>query len=90
MTAKAFGERGILEQSGEGGMGVVCRAHDQSLCRDLAMKILAAGQPSEESARKRFKKETLALARWNPPIVDAVHKFNLQHCSGYPVWDLSD
>ena len=68
----------IVEQIGAGGMGVVYRAHDEQLDRDVAIKVLPAGSLSDDSARKRFRKEALSLARLNHPNVATVHEFGSQ------------
>ncbi len=65
----------ILEQIGAGGMGVVYRAHDEELDRDVAVKVLPSGAISDEAARKRFRKEALALSKLNHPNVETVHEF---------------
>ncbi len=65
----------ILEQIGAGGMGIVYRAHDEQLDRDVAIKVLPPGALSDETARKRFRKEALSLARLNHPNIATVHEF---------------
>jgi hypothetical protein len=50
----------IVEQIGAGGMGVVYRAHDDQLERDVAIKVLPPGTLANEAARKQFRKEALA------------------------------
>ena len=64
----------IIEQIGAGGMGVVYRAHDEQLDRDVAIKVLPPGSLSDESARKQFRREALSLARLNHPNVATVHE----------------
>ena len=59
----------ILEKVGAGGMGVVYRAHDEQLERDVAIKVLPAGSLEDADARKRFKQEALVLARINHPNI---------------------
>jgi len=66
----------ILEQIGAGGMGVVYRAHDEELDRDVAIKVLPAGTFADDSASRRFRKEALSLARLNHPNVATVHEFS--------------
>jgi len=68
----------IVEQIGAGGMGVVYRARDEQLERDVALKVLPAGMLSDEDARKRFRKEALALAKLNHPNIAIVHEFGTE------------
>jgi tRNA A-37 threonylcarbamoyl transferase component Bud32 len=68
----------IIEKLGGGGMGVVYRAHDEQLDRDVALKVLPAGTLSDEAARKQFRKEALALAKLNHPNIATVFEFGSQ------------
>jgi len=43
MIGKLLDHYRILAQIGQGGMGVVYRAHDEVLDRDVAVKVLASG-----------------------------------------------
>src|SRR5437868_2888656 len=65
----------ILEQIGAGGMGVVYRARDEQLERDVAVKVLAPGMLADAGARRRFRKEALSLARVNFPGIATIHEF---------------
>ena len=65
----------ILEQIGAGGMGVVYRAHDLQLDRDVALKVLTPGTLGDKSSRSRFRREALALARLNHPNIATVHEY---------------
>ena len=66
----------IVEQIGAGGMGVVYRAHDEQLERDVAVKVLPPGALSDEAARRRFRKEALSLAKLNHPNVATIFEFD--------------
>ena len=75
----------ILEQIGAGGMGLVYRAHDEQLHRDVALKVLPSGTLTDETARKRFRKEALVLAKLNHPNVATVHEFGSERGTDFLV-----
>lgn len=75
MIGKTISRYRILEQIGAGGMGVVYRARDEQLERDVAIKVLPPGLLADPAARKRFRKEALTLARVNFPSVATIHEF---------------
>ena len=68
----------IIEQIGAGGMGVVYRAHDEQLDRDVAIKVLPPRTLGDETPRRRFRQEALSLAKLNHPNIATVHEFNSQ------------
>jgi serine/threonine-protein kinase len=78
MIGKTLGHNRIVEKLGEGGMGQVYRAHDEHLDRDVAVKVLPPDTFRDESARKRFRKEALALSKLNHPNIETVHDFDTQ------------
>jgi serine/threonine protein kinase/tetratricopeptide (TPR) repeat protein len=65
----------IIEMVGAGGMGVVYRAHDEHLDRDVALKFLPPGALGDEDARRRFRTEALILAKLNHPNIATIHEF---------------
>jgi len=75
MIPQKLSHYSVREKIGVGGMGVVYRAHDEQLDRDVALKVLPPGALSDEKARQRFRREALALARLNHPNVGAVYEF---------------
>src|SRR5277367_912601 len=77
----------IREQIGAGGMGMVFRASDERLERDVAIKPLPPGLLADEAARKRFRREALALAKLNHPNIGTVHEFGSQDGLDYLVME---
>jgi serine/threonine-protein kinase len=65
----------IVEPIGEGGMGVVLRARDERLDRDVAIKLIHPDQVMVASARARFVEEARAMARVRHPNVVEIHAF---------------
>lgn len=53
----------IVEELGRGGMSVVFRARDRQLNREVAVKVLHHFLADDEDARRRFRREALAVAR---------------------------
>ena len=66
-----LGRYRILHRLGQGGMGIVFAAEDESLGRRVAVKTIA--EP-DESARKRFRREARAAAGVNHPNVCQVYE----------------
>jgi tetratricopeptide (TPR) repeat protein len=69
-----IGRYRILDPLGEGGMGVVYRARDLELGRDVALKFLRAAGPGGAKARARLLREAQALARLSHPNVIRVYE----------------
>jgi len=78
VIGRTLGHYHIVEEIGKGGMGVVYRARDERLDRDVAVKVLPAGTLADEAARQRFRKEALALSKLNHPNIQTVHDFDTQ------------
>jgi predicted Ser/Thr protein kinase len=78
----------LIEQIGEGGMGVVYRAHDARLERDVALKVLSPGIVADEEARKRFRKEALTLSKLNHPAIATAFDFNTREGVDFLVMEL--
>ncbi|HTY59986.1 MAG TPA: serine/threonine-protein kinase [Bacteroidota bacterium] len=70
MIGKVIDTYKILEVLGRGGMGVVYRATDTTLDRDVALKMMDVLIASDPNFLKRFQSEAKALAKLqNPNIV---------------------
>src|ERR1700691_914669 len=78
IVGQVLGHYRVLEQIGAGGMGLVFRAFDQQLERDVAIKVLPPGMLADEAARKRFRREALTLAKLNHPNIGTVYEFGSQ------------
>jgi len=80
-----LGHYRIVEQVGKGGMGVVFRAWDERLERDVAVKVLPPGTFPDETARKRFQREARVLAKLNHPNIVMAFDFGQQDGIDYLV-----
>ncbi len=63
----------IIEKLGEGGMGIVYRAEDTKLKREVAIKFLPHHISANEEERQRFKIEAQAAAALNHPNIATIH-----------------
>ena len=66
----------ILEPIGQGGMGVVWKAHDTSLSRDAALKFLPDFLAADPERLARFDREARVLASLNHPRVASIYGFH--------------
>ncbi|EYF08544.1 serine/threonine protein kinase [Chondromyces apiculatus DSM 436] len=68
---------------GEGGMGVVYRAHDRARDRTVAVKCLHANLAGNAEIRRRFSREARVLRSWAHEHVVGVYDFvELEHILG--------
>jgi hypothetical protein len=70
----------LAEKLGEGGMGVVWKAADTKLHRDVAIKILPEGVAGDPERLARFEREARLLAALSHPHIAAV--FGLEEADG--------
>jgi serine/threonine-protein kinase len=73
MIGKTVGPYRVLDKLGEGGMGVVFRARDSRLDRDVALKVLPAEALGDDSARRRLLHEARTASALNHPNICAIY-----------------
>ena len=64
----------IVAELGSGGMGVVYRARDTKLERDVAIKVLSAKGASDPERLKRFEQEARAASALDHPNIITIHE----------------
>jgi serine/threonine protein kinase len=73
---------------GEGGMGIVYRASDTKLGREVAIKVLPAEVTADVERRQRFRQEAQLAAAFNHPNIATVHDVGEQDGVTYIVMEL--
>lgn len=68
-----FGRYEIVRELARGGMGIVCVARDPALKREVALKVLIAGELATPEAIARFAREARAAGQLRHPNIVAVH-----------------
>lgn len=63
----------VTAKLGEGGMGTVYRAHDTTLDRDVALKVLSEGFTADPDRLARFQREAKVLASLNHPNIGGIY-----------------
>jgi len=69
-------------------MGEVYRAHDATLGRTVAIKVLSARLAGDEQARARFEREARAVAALSHPNILSIHEFGQQDGVAFAVMEL--
>lgn len=88
MIGRTIGQYTILEEVGRGGMGVVYKALDAKLNRNVALKFLPPHLSGSEADRARFLQEARAAATLSHPNVCAIHDIGEQEGTTFIVMDL--
>ena len=86
-TFPRIGRYEIVEQIGRGGMGVVYRAHDPVLDRDVAIKSILGDFSPESSAAEQFEREARAAARLQHANIITIYELGMSEGSPYIVME---
>ncbi|MBK5292416.1 MAG: serine/threonine-protein kinase [Acidobacteriia bacterium] len=88
MNGTRLGHFDVLEQLGEGGMGVVYKARDTHLDRFVAIKVLRAERMGDAERKRRFVQEAKAASALNHPNIITVHDISREGDVDYMVMEL--
>ncbi|OFW11251.1 MAG: hypothetical protein A3H96_25780 [Acidobacteria bacterium RIFCSPLOWO2_02_FULL_67_36] len=73
MLGQTLGRFTILDELGRGGMGVVYKAHDTRLDRDVALKLLPPDRVADPERRRRFEQEAKAASALQHPNIVTIY-----------------
>ena len=85
MAEDRIGKYSVLGEAGRGGMGIVYHAHDDSLDRDVAIKVLPDSMVFNTKRMARFQREGKLLASLNHPNIAAIYEVDNEDSRPYVV-----
>jgi serine/threonine-protein kinase len=99
MIGQSISHYKVLEKLGEGGMGIVYKAHDTKLDRDVALKFLPQHLTTDANEKARFIHEAKAASALNHPNITTVYEIDeyngqmfiaMEYCEGKTLRQLID
>ncbi|TPG17405.1 serine/threonine protein kinase [Pedococcus bigeumensis] len=78
----------LVERIALGGMGEVWRAHDETLDREVAVKMLLPGSANDEGFLERFRAEARHSGGLTHPNIGTVHDFGEEDGNAFLVMEL--
>src|SRR5262245_47254198 len=88
LPGQSVGAYKILALLGRGGMGVVYRARDERLRRDVAIKVLPASFANDADRLRRFEQEAHATSALNHPNILTIHDIGTHEGAPFIVAEL--
>jgi serine/threonine protein kinase len=88
VISQMLGHCRVLAKIGEGGMGVVYRAYDEVLHRDVAVKVVGTGARIDSSASQRLLDEARASSALAHPNICTIHEVGENNGELYIVMEL--
>ncbi len=85
-----FPELEVLDIVGHGGMGVVYKARQKNLGREVALKLLSSQLMDDPAFAERFSREARAMAKMNHPNIIAIYDFGQRGEHYYLVMEYVD
>jgi WD40 repeat protein len=90
MIGTTLGHYRIVDKIGAGGMGVVYRAHDERLDRDVAVKVLPEAVAADAQRLARFEREAKLLASLSHQNIATLHGLEEHEGQRFLVMELAE